>query len=149
MKIPKVVRIGLVLAVIGLVIGGAIFLKIWFQPKRDIPGEKPAHIVATAELTGDFIRDAAGAEEKYKNSVVELTGQITSAETDSRGNVNLLFSSDGADVQFTFLGEFNEAAAKLKAGDLVTVKGNYTGYVMDDILGLQIKFNNGYLKPAS
>jgi hypothetical protein len=33
----------------------------------------------------------------------------------------------------------------MEQGDQVALKGNYTGYSIDDIFGMQVKLNNGYI----
>lgn len=133
------------IGVIGFAVGVSVFLHEWFKPKRSIVREKAAYVLSSSELASDFAMNASEAEEKYLNTVVEMSGTVTSKEVDTYENVNLIFSSDNAEIQVSFLGDFNEDAQLVEQGDHVTLKGNYTGYSVDDIFGTQVKLNNGYI----
>lgn len=145
MKMKTVVRNLLLIGVVGFVVGGSVFLHEWFKPKRSIVREKAAYVVTLADVANDFIAGLATANQKYLNKVIELSAEVSSIEQDAHDNVNFIFSSEGMEVQVTFLAEFNEDAAKVNAGEQVRLKGNYTGYTEDDIFGLQVKLNNGYI----
>lgn len=130
---------------IGLLVGVSVFLHEWFKPKRSIVREEPAYVLTTAELLGDFLSDPVSAEAKYFDKVLQTSGTVSAKEVDAYQNVNLIFSIDGGEIQVSFLGDFNEDAAAVTEGDPVELKGNYTGYYVDDIFGTQVKLNNGYI----
>jgi hypothetical protein len=130
---------------IGFVVGISVFLNEWFKPKRSIVREKPAYTLTCAELANDFVVNPGEAEAKYLDKVLQVSGTVSTTEIDAYDNVNLIFSLTDAEVQVSFLGDFNDDAAKVEKGDYVELKGNYTGYTQDDIFGMQVKLNNGYL----
>jgi hypothetical protein len=144
-RTKRLLTIFIILFVIGAGFGTYKFVTIWYMPKRNVAKEKPAYTLTTVEVAKDFSSDTTAAEKKYKNNVIEVSGIVSSIEKDKDKNVNLIFDTTGVELQFTFLNEFNEEASKLKKGDKVKLKGNYTGYSNDDIFGLQVKFNNGFI----
>jgi hypothetical protein len=144
-NIRYVVKNLALMALVGFLVGVSVFLHEWFKPKRNIAREKPAFVLTVAELAQDFSRDAHAAEVKYLDKVLQVSGTVSTKEVDAYNNVNLFFTTDEAEVQVSFLGGDNTEAADMEQGDQVALKGNYTGYSIDDIFGMQVKLNNGYI----
>ncbi|RYD81290.1 MAG: hypothetical protein EOP53_06775 [Sphingobacteriales bacterium] len=129
----------LILAILG---GTVAFFYVWNKPKVSIAKTAPAFSIATSQLAAEFSKDSASANKKYLNKVISITGKVTEMETDAAGFVSLIFNEAGVDIQCTLDSAANTKAANRNLQDSVRIKGNYVGYLNDDIFGLQVKLNN-------
>ena len=119
----KKILIGLVLA---LVAGGAYGLYLWNKPKRTSASEEAVASVTAAELYAAFSTDAAAANTKYLDKVVEVSGNVSAVETSPEGIVTLTMDTDDpmAAVTCTFSPGATTTAA---AGQSITLKGICSG----------------------
>ena len=137
-----------VILLVAILAGGSIGWYILFgRPKRDVVGERAALITTSKELAVQFIEHPEEIDEELHDKVIELLGHVTSTEVDREGHQNLFLAYEDVEIQVSFLEEVqNIKALKIREGDNIRLKGNYTGYKEDDLLGIMlIKLNNGYI----
>lgn len=128
----KVLKRILILIGLVVVIGGGIVLYIMFKPHRDTQSTAADFKLSATELVNESLKDADATNDKYlsedgDSKIMAITGTISSIGTDFANNQVILLKNENADagVKCTFMKETNKNAEKLKAGDIVTIKGVY------------------------
>jgi DNA/RNA endonuclease YhcR with UshA esterase domain len=130
MKRKKIIRIGLITAVAGLVIAGAAGLYMFNMPHRDVQSAKADFSLNSSEIVAEYLANKDAANEKYlaadgDSKILVITGQVAKISDDFDGNkvVLLKSSSEKAGVSATFTPKTNANATMLQVGEKVTVKG--------------------------
>ncbi len=126
----KSVKIILIIAVAGLIIGGGIGLYMYYMPKRDVQATNTDYKVSAAQIVTEYLSDKNAANQKYlsddgDSKVLEITGTVAKISEDYNGNKVVLLKNpdDKAGVSATFLPETNQHADQLKPGQTITIKG--------------------------
>lgn len=131
----KNLRIILLVVVIGGLIGAFVGYKLYMKPvKNDFSEAKADVSISAQELFHDFEADEATAKVKYLNKVVEVTGVAQEISAASDGSTNIIMHEPDelmGGVLCNFMGENAKAAAAIKSGETVTVKGECTGYLSE------------------
>ncbi len=130
MKRKKIIRIGIITAVAGIVIAGSVGLYMFNMPHRDVQNAKADFSLNSSDIVAEYLADANAANSKYlaadgDSKVLEVTGTVNKISEDFDGNKVLLLKADNdkAGVSATFTSETNVNAATLEVGQNVTVKG--------------------------
>jgi hypothetical protein len=130
MKRKKIIKIGIITAVAGIVIAGAIGLYMFNMPHRDVLSAKADFSLTSSQIVTEYLTDASAANEKYlaadgDSKVLEITGKVNKISDDFDGKKVVLLKddSDKAGVSATFTPETSANAAKLEVGQKVTLKG--------------------------
>lgn len=130
MKRKKIIRIGIITAVAGIVIAGAIGLYMFNMPHRNVQSTKADFSLTSSEIVAEYLADANAANNKYlaadgNSKVLEVTGTVSKISEDFDGQKVVLLKdgSDKAGVSATFTPETNANAEKLQVGQSITVKG--------------------------
>lgn len=140
----KVIRIGLVLLMVGLIAGGSVAFYMFNMPHRDVQASVVDYEIGANALVSEYLEDAQMANQKYlgddgESRILAVSGTVHSINTDMNNQrVVLLKGEDaGAGVSCTFMQSTNANAKKLKDGDEVTIKGVIrSGAGYDEDLGL-------------
>ncbi|MBN1987141.1 MAG: hypothetical protein JW761_12600 [Prolixibacteraceae bacterium] len=130
MKRKKIIKIGIITAVAGIVIAGAIGLYMFNMPHRDVLSAKADFSLTSSQIVTEYLADASAANEKYlaadgDSKVLEITGTVNKISDDFDGKKVVLLKdgSDKAGVSATFTPETNANAEKLQVGQSITIKG--------------------------
>lgn len=130
MKRRKIVRIGIITAVAGIIIAGAVGLYLFNMPHRDVQSAKVDFSVNSSEIVAEYLADANAANNKYlaadgDSKVLEVTGTVSKISEDFDGKKVVLLKdgSDKAGVSATFTPETSVNAAILEVGQSITIKG--------------------------
>jgi len=122
-------RISIIAILIILFVIGYNYLN---QDHRDINNEVAKYETNTVDIASSFLKNVNQAEEKYLNSTIEVTGNITEI------NSNSITLDDKVFCQFTETLEHI-----LDANTQVKIKGRVIGY--DDLLE-QVKLDQCTIK---
>ena len=130
MKKKKIIKIGIIAVVAGIIIAGAIGLYMFNMPHRDVQKTSADYSLTSSEIVAEYLANKDEANEKYlaadgDSKVLEITGTISKISEDFDGNKVVLLknNSDKAGVNATFTSETNANAASLQVGQNITVKG--------------------------
>ena len=130
MKKRQIIKTGIIVAVAGIVIAGAVGLYMFNMPHRDVQSAKADYSLNSSEIVAEYLTDADAANSKYlaadgDSKVLEITGTVSKISEDFDGQKVVLLKSNGdkAGVSATFTPETNANAEKLQVGESVTVKG--------------------------
>ncbi len=126
----KIVKRGLIIIALGIVIGGGVFLYMFFQPHRDVQATKTDFQLEAKQIVDEYLNDVNTANDKYlqeegDSKVIEVLGVVAEISEDFNNQKVVLLKAMGekAGVSCTFTAETNKNAASLKVGDIVTIKG--------------------------
>ncbi|MEP6794614.1 MAG: hypothetical protein ABJB16_09835 [Saprospiraceae bacterium] len=119
----------IVLAVIGASYGYYMYNK----PVESLENKEADVTISADQLIADYESDEKTANEKYLGKVVVVSGKITEiTNEEGKRKVNLETSNPISTVICEM--EENKKTEKLKAGDMIKVKGMCSGYLSDVIL---------------
>ena len=128
-----------IIIVLILVIGTASAIyayKEYNRGQKDLSKEKADLVVNATDLYKAFSDDETNANTIYLDKVVAVKGKVISGDKDAEGNytVQLDAGSDMGVISCQMDPKYNADAAKLQAGNMVTLKGTCTGILMDVVL---------------
>lgn len=130
MKKRKIIKIGIIVAIAGLVIASSFGLYMFNMPHRNVQSTKADFSLNGSEIVTEYLADANAANSKYlaadgDSKVLEITGTINKISGNFAGKKVVLLKSDSdkAGVSATFIEEANMNVDKLIVGQSVTIKG--------------------------
>lgn len=130
MNKKKIIKIGLILMVSGVVIGGSVVFYLFNMPHRDVQSAQADMTLTADNLVNEYLADATTANNKYldeegESKILEITGTVFSIGEDFNGNTEILLKSADAKagVSCAFTTETNAKAKNIKIGDNITIKG--------------------------
>ncbi len=130
MKKRKTLKILILLAITGLLIGGAAIIYLFNMPHQDIQSSKTDYFLTSTQIVEEYLADTQSANEKYladdgNSKILEITGIINMISEDFNKQIVILMKEKGskAGVSASFTEETNANAAQLTVGQTVTIKG--------------------------
>jgi hypothetical protein len=133
----KIFRIASSFVLIVLLAVVAYGLYLFNLKHADLSKVKPAFIVSSGELYSAFQTDETAATAKYAGKVVQVSGNVASIEygsADSTLSVTLHEAGELSGVICTFSGIKDISQVIIKPGDLVNIRGECSGMLMDVLL---------------
>ncbi|MBT3386170.1 MAG: hypothetical protein HN778_10945 [Prolixibacteraceae bacterium] len=154
MKRRKIIRIGAILALAGLLIGGGIGLYMFNMPHRNVQSAQTDFSLTSSQIVSEYLTDKEAANIKYlaadgDSKILEITGVVSGISEDFNGNQVVLLkgNNDEAGVSATFTADSNASVSKIVVGETTTVKGVIrSGAAYDDDLEL---YENVVLEQSS
>jgi uncharacterized protein YxeA len=133
-------KIIIALFVLALIAAG-IGAYLWNKPHRTADDEKPFATVTSSQLFTEFATDEAASWAKYKDKVIQLSGEVESTSTDPSGNTQIVLKTDTdmSTVSVTLMA--GATAANVQSGTMIEVKGICNGF-LNDIFG-EVQLNQG------
>ena len=127
-SIKVIVSILVVISIIGI----TYLAYLYFEPTKDIAIQKTDAQLTEQILFNDFIKDHKNADSLYKNKIVELTGKVKKIET--QDSVSTLVFDNGGNfiIIANCISSVNNELKQLKEGTNITVKGIYSGFIIND-----------------
>jgi len=127
-KITLFVVFFLALAAIG------VSLYLYNLKPKDLAKVKPDYVITSDDLLKPFEENEAQANSKYINKIIEVEGTVGSIVAGENNSINVSIKtySDFSSVICSFSSK--DDIDGLKAGTLVTVRGECSGYLMDVLL---------------
>jgi hypothetical protein len=130
MKRKKIIRIGIITVIAGVVISGAVGLYMFNMPHCDVQSVKANYCLTSSQIVAEYLADANTANDKYlasdgESKVLEITGTVNQISENFDGEKVVLLKSNGdkAGVSATFTPETNANASGLQVGQKIKVKG--------------------------
>ncbi len=141
----KLFKVGLILAVIGIIAAALVWKFYINKPHNDIEKATPAYFLSTDELWNKYNSEREIADSLYNNKVIEVTGNLSRTDkNDSLVSVIFVMAADSMFGDKTIACQMdtkqNEAAVNLTVGEKVKIKGVCIGF--DDT---DIKFNKCFI----
>lgn len=130
MKRKKIIKIGIITVVAGIVIAGSVGFYMFNMPHRNVQSAKADFSLTALQLVEEYLADAKAANEKYlaadgDSKILKVTGTVSKISDDFDGQKVVLLQndSDKAGVSAAFTPETSTNAAKLEIGQNVIIKG--------------------------
>ena len=131
----KVLLVLLALAALGAGIGFYMFNK----PLTSTQSMKTDYKIQSNALLTDFEENEVEANAKYLDKVIEMTGEIDKVEIkDEKTSVYLATDNPLSSIIF----QLEQPLEDLSEGQVVTLKGICTGYLMDVVLVRAVLIKN-------
>ena len=121
--------------VVFFAIAGILYALIEFNKKHiDTSKAKPDFVVTAVTLQKEFEDNEKTASARYINKILEVSGTIASITADDSSHTNLALKtgSEKSSIICTFPSSSN--VKKYKPGDDITLRGECSGNLMDDVL---------------
>jgi len=137
----KLLKIGFILAAIGLVAAALVWKFYVNKPHDDIEKSTPAYSMSTDEIWSKYNTDREISDSLYNKQVIEVTGNLSRIDkNDSLVSVIFVMAADSMfgdkTIACQMYKKHNDEAGALTIGAKVKIKGVCIGY--DDT---DIKFN--------
>jgi len=126
-----------------VIIGLLFLLNQYNKPAVDITNLEADLVINVDEILKDFQKDEEKANLKYTDNIIEVHGEISKISTiDGNATITLKDNEFDANVICNVQPQENKEALQLKKGDLVSLKGICTGYLLDVIMVKCVIENN-------
>jgi len=129
-KKKKILKIGAILLIAGLLIGGGTVLYMFNMPHRNVQNASVDFSLSASQLVNEYLENPVKANEKYlsddgDSKILEITGTVAKISDDFNGQKVVLLqeSSDKAGVSCTYTQETNQSVSSIKIGEKVKIKG--------------------------
>jgi hypothetical protein len=125
------------------VIAAGIGYYLWNKPHRTAADEKPFATLTSSALLTEFATNEAATTEKYRDKVIQISGELIKAAADSSGNVQVVLEA-GDEMNTVSVTLMNGATVPTETpGTMIEVKGICNGFLPDDLLGSEVLLNQG------
>lgn len=123
----KIIITLVLLSLIGTLTGIYLFNK----PLESVSSMKSDYTIKASDLLSAFEDDESLANSKYLDKILEVGGRVNKVEhTDGKTTIYL-----DADNPMSFIiFQLEEKISTIQAGEVVTLKGVCTGYLMDVVM---------------
>lgn len=109
--------------------------KFYNKPHVDVKKTSPNFKINAEKLFSEFSLNETNANEKYLDKIIEVEGEILDIILeDDKGVVSLKTRDDFASVMCYLSENSSKSIQKLSVGNIITLKGICTGYLMDVVL---------------
>jgi hypothetical protein len=133
----KIFRIAAAIALACILSGIGYGLYLFNLKHSDLSKVKPAFTVNSAELYSAFETDETAATAKFAGKVVQVSGNVAAIEygsADSTLSITLREDDEFSGVICTFSGINDMSQVIVKTGDMVSIRGECSGMLMDVLL---------------
>ena len=131
----------ILLLLVAILAAAGIGFYLWNKPHRTAEDEKPFATVSASQLFTEFATDEAASWTKYKDKVIQISGEVETISTDASGNTQVVMKTDTdmSTVSVTLMA--GAKAPVQEAGTIIHVKGICNGF-LNDIFG-EVQLNQG------
>jgi len=130
LKKKKILKIGAILLISGLLIGGGTVLYMFNMPHRNVQNASPDFSLTASQLVTEYLENPTKANIKYladdgDSKVLEIKGTVAKISEDFNGQKVFLLqeTTDKAGVSCTFTKETSKNASTVQVGETITIKG--------------------------
>jgi hypothetical protein len=130
MKRNKIIKIGFILLVAGVITAGGVIYYMFNMPHRNVQTSKTDYSVKAGQLVIEYLSDPVTANNKYleqngDSRILEVSGEVAAISEDYNNQKVVLLKSknDKAGVSCTFTHETNDAVNGISEGNYIVVKG--------------------------
>lgn len=122
----KYLKIFLICAVVGLVIGLCGVYYVFHMPHRNLANEKPSFEMTAKSLFDDYSKNEKAGDQKYGNKAIKVNGKVVDVKV-SEKDASIVLDDEMAGVicSFDSTTVVNNKAefAKIKIGQTAVVQG--------------------------
>lgn len=130
----------LILLLIAALVTGGIGLFLWNKPHRTAEDEKPFATLTASQLVTEFSSDEATSWDKYKDKVIQISGEVESISPDASGNIQVVMITETATGTVSVILMAGATAPQQEQGTMIEVKGICNGF--NEMFG-EVQLNQG------
>ncbi len=131
MNKKKIIVSILILAIVGTFIA----YKMYNKPHVNVADSKSDIVLTADKILNDFTSDENIANTKYLDKIIEVKGTVSDIKIENRkGIITLKTNADFGNVLCHLSDSSTKNMSKIKEGQILTLKGICTGFLMDVIL---------------
>lgn len=125
----------ILLVLLLVIVGAGISYKMYNKPHKNIT-ETPVDIYVSANtILKEFSSDEKTANSKYLEKIIAVNGAISSIKIENgKGIITLTTNNDFGGVLCHLSEKATTKINSLTTGQIITIKGVCTGYLMDVVL---------------
>jgi hypothetical protein len=128
----KTLKAILYLIIAVLLLGAGYAAYIYFKPVKVISDQKVDIQISDKDLLKYFTENQQEANIKYENKILELNGTVKKTEVND-SVCTVIFDSGGDFIIIAnCILDAKKDVQQLKQGDNTTIKGIYSGYIIND-----------------
>ncbi len=123
----------IILLVVALIV--YVFNSQYNKPHLNVAKEEPGILITSKKLIDNYKEDENKSNTKYLDQVIKVTGKI--ADITTKNNKATITLGEGGllgNVVCQLLPSENKKVSSLQKGQVISLKGICTGYLMDVIL---------------
>ena len=120
--------------IIGIVVVGLIFLKVFQPASRSVDKINPDFTLSSTTLVSEFENDEKMANSLYLDKIIEVSGTIANISDDGSVVVVTLKEPESLSGVLCSFDKNFISMEKMSLGTKVTIKGICTGYLLDVVL---------------
>lgn len=120
--------------IIGIVVVGLIFLKVFQPASRSVDKINPDFTLSSTTLVSEFENDEKMANSLYLDKIIEVSGTISNISDDGSVVVVTLREPESLSGVLCSFDKNFISMEKMSLGTKVTIKGICTGYLLDVVL---------------
>lgn len=118
-----------------LVVSGIIAaIYMYNLREKDLNKVRPDYAMTAAALLKAFEDDEPDAVAKYANRIIEVTGAVKAVNPGENNSVNVSLETDSNYMSVICTFRNSGDLPELRAGQVVTVRGECSGYLMDVLM---------------
>tara|TARA_R110001583_G_scaffold13561_1_gene57929 strand:+ start:3332 stop:3811 length:480 start_codon:yes stop_codon:yes gene_type:complete len=129
-KKRKIIKIGIIVLLAGLLIGGGAVIYMFNMPHRNVQSASTDFNLSASQIITEFLDSPSDANEKYladdgDSKILEITGIVKKISIDFNNQKVVLLQSDAdkAGVSCSFTQETSKNVSEVKIGESITIKG--------------------------
>lgn len=129
-KKKKILKIGGLALITGLLIGGIVALYMFNMPHRNVQNTSTDFSLTASELVAEYLENATKANEKYladdgDSKILEIKGKVAKISEDFNGQKVILLreEADKAGTNCIFTPENSKNFSTIQIGETIRVKG--------------------------
>lgn len=139
----KNVKLILTVISIAFLVGVIYAMYMYFNPRETLDDKKADIEIPATDLIQKFTGNVKAVDLAFKDKIIQVSGTVAKVDTPS----TVVFDNGGNYIVASTLLNSDHAPKK---GDVVTLKGRYSGYVINDdqfMIPAEIKINEAVLVP--
>ena len=129
-KAKKIIFAILILAIVGAFVA----YKMYNKPHINVAETSSDISLQAKTIIDNFSSDETKANEKYLDKIIKVTGEIVSIKTENETTIISLNGNDFGNVLCYLSDETKNEISSLKEGQIISLKGICTGFLMDVVL---------------
>jgi hypothetical protein len=139
----KWILIGLTIAALA---GAYVWFFMWNKPHRTAADEEAFATLTAHALFLEFKADEKVAFAKYKDKVVQVSGELAEIKQDASGDTELILNTDDPSAHVVVTLKKGDQATETKAGTTIEIKGICNGFLYEELLETSdVFFNQGVI----
>ena len=117
------------------VIAAGIYWYVATEKFADTKDRKAAYTVNAIDFIREFEKDAAAANQKYRDKIITVNGRVSQIEAaDTTMNIKMMDSTTNSFIIFAFQEQHISEPKTVKVGDSVSLKGSFSAGIYSEIL---------------